>query len=146
MLLQLLILKINYNHMELCLFRWQWTSIISIAVHTIKQLHGSSVLTWSKLRVKCKNKNMQNYNFVSGFVCVWTLVSDIKGGETRYSGEYFSQGQIKWQEDGNLFIRRSFIISTIFQVHIIRTFKSRRLRLEGHVARMGRRQRHICYW
>jgi hypothetical protein len=43
-------------------------------------------------------------------------------------------------------LRRSFITYTHSSPDIIRIIKSRRMRWPGHVARMGRRGKHIGYW
>jgi hypothetical protein len=39
-----------------------------------------------------------------------------------------------------------FIYKKLYSPNIIRMIKSRRMRLAGHVARMGRRGMHIGYW
>jgi hypothetical protein len=35
----------------------------------------------------------KNYNFISGFICVWNLVSDIKGG--KWTEDVWEQGSEK---------------------------------------------------
>jgi hypothetical protein len=53
--------------------------------------------------------------FARGFVWVWNLVSDIKGG-TGCWGEYLDRREIKWREVGENCIMRSFITCTFRQV------------------------------
>jgi hypothetical protein len=49
---------------------------------------------------KCKNLNIQDYNFDSGSVCKWNFVFDIKGGtQTEVILEWIAERNI-WNEVG----------------------------------------------
>jgi hypothetical protein len=49
---------------------------------------------------KCKNENIQFYNFACGSVCVWNLFSDIKAGtQTTIVREQDAEENI-WTKEG----------------------------------------------
>jgi hypothetical protein len=56
------------------------------------------------------------FHFACGSVCVLNSVSAVKMFENRMLRRILDQKEMKWQESGENFITRSFVICTLHQV------------------------------